>query len=89
MEAGLGTVTLASGDGTLAIEFEKIFDKIPVVMLAVNDDDYETTDKYESINAYTVTTVGFTIQFESASAEGTVDIAWQAVERRSSEKAGL
>ncbi len=85
-EAGIETVTLSSGDGTQAVVFDNPFQFAPVVMLSINDSDYETTDKFTSLNAEALTSIGFTIEFESASALGTVDISWFADERRSSDK---
>ena len=87
MEAGLGTVPLVTGDGTLAVTFDTVFDEVPSVVCSVQDDDMELTDKYVLCNAASVTTVGFTIEFESTSAESFMNIAWIAMERRSSQKA--
>ena len=85
-EAGLSTVTLSSGDGTLAVAFTNPFEEAPIVILSLNDDDWETTDKYTSLNASSIVAGGFTIEIESASAESTVDIGWIAMEKRSSDR---
>lgn len=86
IESGLETVTLVTGDGTATVTFDNPFENPPRVICTINDDDYETTDKYESLNASTITASTFLIEFESASAQGTIDIAWIAMERRSSER---
>jgi len=83
-EQDVSTVTLTSGDGTLAVAFDNPFDEAPVIILTINDDDWETTDKYTSLNASSIVAGGFTIEIESASAQSTVDIGWFAVEKRSS-----
>jgi hypothetical protein len=85
-EAGIETITLTTGDGTVDVVFDNPFQFAPVIVIQLQDSDYEQTDKYTSINATSVTTIGFTIEFESASAENTVDVAWAAFERRSSDK---
>ena len=85
-EASLTAVTLTSGDGTQAVVFENPFDEPPVVILSLNDDDWETTDKYTSLNAASIVSGGFTIEVESASAESTVDIGWIAMEKRSADR---
>lgn len=86
IEAGLETITLTTGDGTATVTFDNPFENPPRVILTINDDDYETTDKYESLNASTMTASSFLIEMESDSAQGTIDIAWIAMERRSSER---
>ena len=85
-EASLSTVTLTSGDGTLDVTFDNPFDEAPVVLLTINDDDWETTDKYTSLNASSIVAGGFTIEIESASDESSVDIAWFAMEKRSDDR---
>jgi len=79
-------VTLTTGDGTLSVDFENPFEEAPVVILSINDDDWETTDKYTSLNAASITAGGFTIEIESDSALGSVDIGWIAMEKRSNDR---
>lgn len=75
---GIATVTLTSGDGSLAITFDKPLKNIPRILLTINDDDMGATEQY-SAWAEVVTTLGFTIFVEGTIAAGTIDVAWTAI----------
>lgn len=86
-EAGVTNVTLAAGDGTQAVTFDHCFRKVPAVICGF----YESlgAGKRGFVAATSITNTGFTIAVDSDSALSDVDIAWVAIEQRSSNWAVL
>ena len=88
LEAGVGTVTLGAGDGTLAVTFERPFGNVDILpSVVVNFAQALGAGKRGWVAATSITTAGFTITIDSDSAEGTLDVSWIATMRRPSEKA--
>lgn len=88
-EAGITNVTLTggSGDGTQAVTFDHCFQKTPAVICGFAESLAAT--KRGFVAATSITNTGFTITVDSDSALTDIDVAWVAIERRSSDWAAL
>ena len=78
-EAFVSTVTLAAGDGTLAVIFKNPFEAPPVIALGFGQT--LGAGKRGFCSADSVTAKGFTITVDSDSAEGTLKVSWIAKEK--------
>jgi hypothetical protein len=84
--AGVATVSLSSGDGSLDVNFDEPFDSGHPPTVVVGFQESLGAGKRGFVAATSVEVEKFTVTVDSDSAAGTIDVGWIAMDRQSSEK---
>ncbi len=86
-EFGTAEITTSSGEGTVTVTFDQVFDYAPVFIATLAEDP--GSGKRGLVWVHTITTTTAVIEIDSDVTNDTYTFNWCAGEHRASEKAGL